>query len=72
MAEPKTVELISPDGKKTWSSTDAVEITNLRARGWRNKPAAEAEPDGIAAAVPSETAAPEPPANKLAPTKPSK
>lgn len=37
----KPVELISADGKRSWSSSDPVEVTNLRARGWRNKPAPE-------------------------------
>lgn len=37
----KPVELISADGKRTWSTSDRVEVTNLRARGWRDKPASE-------------------------------
>lgn len=43
MAEAsKSVDLVSADGKRSWSSSDPVEITNLRARGWRNKPAVKA------------------------------
>ena len=35
MAENKTVDLVSADGKRTWTSNDPTEITNLRQRGWR-------------------------------------
>ena len=35
MADSKqSVDLVSPDGKRTWSTSDRVEVTNLRARGW--------------------------------------
>lgn len=37
----KPVELVSADGKRSWSSSDPVEVTNLRSRGWRNKPVPE-------------------------------
>lgn len=37
--EKKTVDLVSADGKRSWSTTDRVEVTNLRQRGWRDKPA---------------------------------
>lgn len=37
----KPVELFSADGKRSWSSSDPVEVTNLRARGWSDKPAAK-------------------------------
>lgn len=40
MAEAKkTVDLVSKDGKRTWSTSNAVEITNLRAQGWQEKSA---------------------------------
>lgn len=40
MAEAKkTVELVSKDGKRTWSTSNAVELTNLRAQGWQEKTA---------------------------------
>lgn len=40
MAEAKkTVELVSKDGKRTWSTSNAVELTNLRAQGWQEKAA---------------------------------
>lgn len=56
MAEAnKTVDLVSKDGERTWSSNDPVEITNLRAQGWRDKPAAEAAPAADKAAAPKPT-----------------
>lgn len=40
MADSKQpVDLVSADGKRSWSTTDRAEATNLRARGWRDKPA---------------------------------
>lgn len=52
MAEAKkTVELVSKDGKRTWSTSNAVEITNLRAQGWQKKAAKdESHPANKAAA----------------------
>ena len=38
MAE-KLTELVSPDGKRTWTPADSLEATNLKARGWVPKPA---------------------------------
>lgn len=38
MAEQKTV-LVSPDGKREWTPEDAMQETNLRARGWTPKAA---------------------------------
>lgn len=35
----KTVTLVSPDGKREWTSSDPVELTNTRAKGWREKSA---------------------------------
>lgn len=57
--ETKTVELISKDGKREWSSSDPVEITNLRAQGWHEK--TKEEPHTALADSP---AAVPPPANK--------
>lgn len=36
--------LVSPDGKREWTPADAVEATNLRARGWSEKSAAKPTP----------------------------
>lgn len=36
MAEKQAV-LVSPDGKREWTPEDAVQATNLRARGWAPK-----------------------------------
>ena len=36
MAEQKTV-LVSPDGKREWTTESPTEATNLRARGWKPK-----------------------------------
>lgn len=33
------VELVSPDGRRAWVPADALEATNLKARGWAPKPA---------------------------------
>lgn len=46
MATKQTVDLVSKDGKRTWSTDSAVEATNLRAQGWRDKaePAKPAAP----------------------------
>lgn len=57
--ETKTVELVSKDGNRTWSSSDPVEITNLRAQGWHEK--AEEEPHAALADSPVDVP---PPANK--------
>lgn len=35
------IKLISPDGKRTWSTTDRAEATNLRAKGWCTPTAAD-------------------------------
>lgn len=40
----QTNTLISPDGKREWVPADATEATNLRARGWSEKPAAKPAP----------------------------
>jgi len=31
--------LVAPDGKREWTPEDAVQATNLRARGWTEKAA---------------------------------
>jgi len=36
MAEKQTV-LVSPDGNREWTPEDAVQATNLRAKGWTPK-----------------------------------
>ncbi|MEV4902353.1 hypothetical protein AB0K08_13550 [Citricoccus sp. NPDC055426] len=33
------ITLVSPDGKREWTSSDPVELTNTRAKGWREKSA---------------------------------
>lgn len=35
----KKVVLTSPDGKREWSPEDKTQEVNLRAAGWRDKPA---------------------------------
>lgn len=40
----KQTELVSPDGKRTWTPEDATEAVNLRARGWSEKSAAKSAP----------------------------
>lgn len=74
MTAKKTVELVSADGKRTWSTNDAVEITNLRARGWRNKPTEESESNLVDSDEPANSgraASPvtTPAADKVAPAK---
>lgn len=39
MANNTPVNLVSSDGKRSWTTTDLTEATNLRARGWRDAPA---------------------------------
>lgn len=63
MSEKKSVELTSPDGKRSWSTSNPSELTNLRARGWHEKPSADVE---FVQALADETA---PPANKAATSK---
>lgn len=36
--------LVSPDGKREWTPADAIEATNLRSRGWSEKPATKSAP----------------------------
>lgn len=69
MAEAKkNVELVSKDGKRTWSTNDAVEITNLRAQGWQEKAAYDKAQEARA-----EVASPkEPAANKADASKSTK
>ncbi|WP_343317784.1 hypothetical protein AAFM46_11010 [Arthrobacter sp. TMP15] len=70
------IKLISPDGKRTWSTTDRVEATNLRAQGWRahTAPAKTDAPAQPSAVEPPEALAdvPTPPADKAEPSKPRK
>ena len=47
------IKLISPDGKRTWSTADRAEATNLRAKGWRTPTAADETP------APAETVTPD-------------
>ena len=35
----KPQPLVSPDGEREWTPEDAVQATNLRARGWTEKAA---------------------------------
>lgn len=35
--------LVSPEGQE-WTAEDAVQETNLRARGWTDKPAPKSKP----------------------------
>lgn len=44
--EEKGITLTSPDSKRTWTTNDRAEITNLRAQGWHQaKPTAEETPE---------------------------
>lgn len=63
MSEKQIVELTSPDGQRTWSTTNALELTNLRARGWAEKPPVDVDPVQALADEPA------PPANKATSSK---
>lgn len=48
MAEKTNAEktLVSPDGEREWTPEDAVQATNLRARGWSEKQPAPKKSSG--------------------------
>lgn len=37
MAKQKLDVLVSPEGNREWTPEDAIQATNLRARGWTPK-----------------------------------
>lgn len=53
--EKKTVELVSKDGSRSWSTSDQVEITNLKAQGWRDASVEAPAPVADKSAAPKST-----------------
>ncbi len=66
MSEKNLVELVSPDGKRRWTPASPSEATNLRARGWSEKPDDVKPLEALADELAS---VPSPPANKAVDSK---